>query len=65
MTLVLGYGVYHVCKMLDMILPHQFPELEFSRTAEHPSELIQRYKIWITGKVIIIKLSAFHISVSL
>lgn len=52
-------------KMLDVILLHQLPGLYFSQTAEHFPKLIQRYKVWVTGEVVLIEFSAFHIAISL
>lgn len=52
-------------EMFDVILLHKLPGLDFSQTAEHFPKLIQRYKIWIAGKIVLIEFSAFHIVISL
>ena len=57
--------MYHEYKMLDVILLHQLPGLYFSQTAEHFPKLIQRYKVGVTGEVVLIEFSVFHIAISL
>lgn len=52
-------------EMFDVVLLHQLPGLDFSQSAEHFSKLIQRYKVWVTGKVVLIEFSVFHIAISL
>ena len=52
-------------KMFDVVFLHQPSRLNYSQTAEHFPKLIQCHKIWVTGKIVFIELSFFHIAISL